>query len=103
MPFGLYPDLKKAYNLSQQLRGIYNNSNDKHNVMTKLAHCYRNAEELGFKNFNILLNTLTLNYHSIFNYFNNRTTNASAESFNAKIKAFNLEESKTLSSLLNLF
>ena len=88
MLFGLYPDIKKAYNLSQQLRVIYNNNNDKHIAMTKLAHWYRNVEESGFKNFNILLNTLTLNYKSILNYFENRSTNASAESFNAKIKAF---------------
>jgi transposase len=88
MLFGLYPDIKKAYSLSQQLRGIYNNNNDKHIAMTKLAHWYRNVEESGFKNFNILLNTITFNYQSILNYFDNRSTNASAESFNAKIKAF---------------
>ena len=86
--FELYPDIKKAYSLSQQLRGIYNNNNDKHIAMTKLAHWYRNVEESGFKNFNILLNTITFNYQSILNYFDNRSTNASAESFNAKIKAF---------------
>jgi transposase len=88
MLFGLYPDIKTAYNLSQQLRGIYNNNNDKHIAMTKLAHWYRNVEESGFKNFNILLNTITFNHQSILNYFDNRSTNASAESFNAKIKAF---------------
>jgi transposase len=86
--FKLYPDIKKAYSLSQQLRGIYNNNNDKHIAMTKLAHWYRNVEESGFKNFNILLNSITFNYQSILNYFDNRSTNASAESFNAKIKAF---------------
>ena len=88
MVFELYPDIKTAYNLNQQLRGIYNNHNDKHITMTKLAHWYRNVEESGFKNFNILLNTINLNYQSILNYFDNRSTNASAESFNAKIKAF---------------
>nr|WP_246253127.1 transposase [Flavobacterium collinsii] len=88
MVFELYPDIKTAYNLNQQLRGIYNNHNDKHIAMTKLAHWYRNVEESGFKNFNILLNTITINYQSILNYFDNRSTNASAESFNAKIKAF---------------
>ena len=88
MLFELYPDIKTAYNLNQQLRGIYNNNNDKHITMTKLAHWYRNVEESGFKNFNIVLNTITVNYQSILNYFDNRSTNASAESFNAKIKAF---------------
>ncbi|MGM0392091.1 MAG: transposase, partial [Bacteroidota bacterium] len=32
--------------------------------------------------------SITLNYKSILNYFINRSTNASAESFNAKIKVF---------------
>lgn len=86
--FELYPDIKSAYKLSQQLRSIYNSYNDKNIAMLKLAHWYRNVEESGFKNFNIVLNTITVNYQSILNYFNNRSTNASAESFNAKIKAF---------------
>jgi len=36
---------------------------------------------------------MTLDYHydNILNYFNNRNTNASAESFNAKIKRFRAE------------
>jgi transposase len=77
-----------VYSIIQQFQGIYNNNNDKHIAMTKLAHWYKNVEESGFKNFNILLNTITFNYQSILNYFDNRSTNASAESFNAKIKAF---------------
>ncbi|WP_268224232.1 transposase [Sinomicrobium oceani] len=32
-----------------------------------------------------------MNYRSILNYFINRSTNASAESFNAKIKAFSAQ------------
>nr|WP_217636980.1 transposase [Flavobacterium degerlachei] len=86
--FELYPDIKTAYALSQQIRAIYNSKNDKNVVMLKLAHWYRKVEESGFKNFNIVLNTITVNYQSILNYFDNRSTNASAESFNAKIKAF---------------
>lgn len=54
--------------------------------MLKLAYWYKKAEESGFKNFNILLNIIILNYQSILNYFDNRSTNASAESFNAKVK-----------------
>ncbi|MEZ7500600.1 transposase [Flavobacterium sp. Arc3] len=67
---------------------MYNSNNDKNVAMLKLAHWYRKVEESGFKNFNIVLKTITINYNSILNYFNNRSTNASAESFNAKIKAF---------------
>ncbi len=49
--------------------------------MLKLAHWYRTVEESGFKNFNIVLNTITLNYQSILNYFDNRSTNAAAGIF----------------------
>ncbi|WP_255580313.1 transposase [Flavobacterium sp. UMI-01] len=49
---------------------------------------YNSKKESGFENFNIVLNTIKINYQSILNYFDNRSTNASAESFNAKIKAF---------------
>lgn len=86
--FGLYPDIKKAYGLNQRLRNIYNNNNDKSVAITKLAHWYREVEESGFENFNIIINTITINYQSILNYFDNRSTNASAESFNSKIKLF---------------
>ena len=86
--FELYPDLKKAYSLNQKLRNIYNNNNDKSIAITKLAHWYKEVEEAGFENFNTIINTITVNYQSILNYFDNRSTNASAESFNAKIKAF---------------
>jgi len=34
------------------------------------------------------MNTVKINYQGIVNYFENRSTNAAAESFNAKIKAF---------------
>jgi transposase len=57
-------------------------------AMLKLVRWYRKVEESGFKNFNIILNTIIVNYQSILNYFDSRSTNASAVSFNAKIKAF---------------
>ena len=86
--FKEYPELKEAYLLSQQLRNIYNNNTDKAIAITKLAHWYNNVENLGIKSFNTIMNTIKTNYDSILNYFDNRSTNASAESFNAKIKAF---------------
>lgn len=86
--FREYPDIKRAYNLNQQLRSIYNSSSSKAVAMTKLAHCYKEVEESGFKQFNTVMNTFTNHYRDILNYFENRSTNASAESFNAKIKAF---------------
>lgn len=86
--FELYPDIQKAYELCEQLRTIYNGRYSKEIAMTKLAHWYKEVEEAGFNSFNSIKNTIQLNYTTILNYFNNRTTNAAAESFNAKIKAF---------------
>lgn len=89
--FNEYPDLKKAYNLSDQLRKIYNQNIPKSVAMLKLAHWFNDVEESGFKSFSILKNTIAHHYNDILNYFKNRSTNASAESFNAKIKNFRLQ------------
>lgn len=86
--FTEYPEIKTVYFLSQKLRNIYNNNTDKAIAITKLAHWYNDVERLGIKSFNTIMNTIKINYDSILNYFGNRSTNASAESFNAKIKAF---------------
>jgi len=86
--FGQYPDIKLAFKLTQRLRNIFNNAKSKEGAYTKLAHWYKDVEDTGFKAFNTIANTITINYRSILNYFINRSTNASAESFNAKIKAF---------------
>ncbi len=85
--FEQYPGIKKAYNLVQGLRNIFNTATSIQTAYTKLAHWYKDVEQTGFRAFNTIANTITLNYRSILNYFINRC-NASAESFNAKIKAF---------------
>ena len=86
--FEQYPDIKKAYKLSQGIKLIFNQDIIKDVARVKLAKWYNDVEDSGFNAFNIVSNTIQLNYDIISNYFNNRSTNASAESFNAKIKAF---------------
>ncbi|WP_265430069.1 transposase [Chryseobacterium sp. YIM B08800] len=44
-----------------------------------------------------------LNYNDILNYFNERNTNASAESFNTKIKNFRLQLRGVLNKAFFLF
>ncbi|TDE04458.1 transposase [Flavobacterium hiemivividum] len=41
-----------------------------------------------YKSFGTISGTISNDYQTILNYFDNRSANASAESFNAKIKAF---------------
>lgn len=86
--FKLYPDIQKAYCLTQKLAFIYNNTKDKTYALTRLARWYEEVEQAGFKSFNTIAKTIENHYERILNYFDNRSTNASAESFNAKIKAF---------------
>jgi transposase len=86
--FDQYPDIKIAFDLVQGLRNIFNTATSIQTAYTKLAHWYKDVENTGFRAFNTIANTISLNYRSILNYFINRSTNASAESFNAKIKAF---------------
>ncbi|WP_459076833.1 ISAon1 family transposase [Arenibacter sp. M-2] len=86
--FDQYPDIKTAFDLVQGLRNIFNTATSIQTAYTKLAHWYKDVENTGFRAFNTIANTISLNYRSILNYFINRSTNASAESFNAKIKAF---------------
>jgi transposase len=86
--FDQYPDIKTAFDLVQGLRNIFNTATNIQAAYTKLAHWYKDVENTGFRAFNTIANTISLNYRSILNYFINRSTNASAESFNAKIKAF---------------
>ncbi len=86
--FKQYPDLKKAYNLTHSLRLIYSKTKEKGVAYTKLARWYKDVEKAGFKSFNTIAATIYTHYTNILNFFNNRSTNASAESFNAKIKGF---------------
>jgi transposase len=86
--FERYPDIKMAYDLTQNLAWIYSNTKDKIYAYTRLAKWYDKVEQSGFKAFNTVSRTIMNHYKRILNYFDNRSTNASAESFNSKIKAF---------------
>jgi transposase len=86
--FDLYPDMKKAYSLTHSLRMIFSKNKVKSVAYTSLARWFNNVAESGFKSFNTISATVYEHYPEILNFFDNRSTNASAESFNAKVKAF---------------
>lgn len=86
--FSEYPDIFEAYKLTESLRQVYNKRNTKEIAMLNLARWYNEVERSGFKSFSVIVKTFTQHYNEILNYFNHRSTNASAESFNAKIKKF---------------
>ncbi len=86
--FKHYPDIEKAYKLCQNLSWIFNNTKDKTSALIRLAKWDEKVRQADFKSFNTISRTMSIHYKNILNYFDNRSTNASAESFNAKIKAF---------------
>ena len=86
--FNKYPDIEKAYKLCQNLAWIFNNTKDKTSALIRLAKWDEKVRQAAFKSFNTIARTMSIHYKNILNYFDNRSTNASAESFNAKIKAF---------------
>lgn len=86
--FKMYPDIREAFSLVHSLRCIFNQKHPKNVAIAKLALWFNRVTDSGFKSFNTISATIYAHYDKILNYFNNRSTNASAESFNAKIKAF---------------
>lgn len=86
--FERYPDLKTAYGLSLGLSQIFEHTKDKVFGLANLARWHEKVRQTGFKAFNTVARSIQNHYQTILNYFDNRSTNASAESFNSKIKAF---------------
>ena len=86
--FARFPDLEKAYGLFLDLVDIFNKKLSAPVARLSLARWYNKVEAFGNNDFNKVLETFENHSTTIINYFERRLTNASAESFNAKIKAF---------------
>jgi len=86
--FSRYPQLEKAYGIALDLGEIYQKCTSKEQAFKHLAIWYNKVEEAGIASFRTVARSIQIHYIEILNYFNNRTTNAAAESFNAKINAF---------------
>lgn len=86
--FHYHPSLEVAYKLTMQLKHIYHTTKDKKVALTRLAKWYNQIEASGLEYFETVMRSVQAHYQTILNFFDRRSTNASAESFNAKIKAF---------------
>jgi transposase len=67
---------------------MYRICTSKEQAFKKLALWYNDVEETGLASFKTFARTIQTHYMGILNFFNNRSTNAAAESFNFKVKAF---------------
>lgn len=86
--FEFYPELRRAYELAMELTDIFNRRYIKDVARTKLARWFNEVERLAGNAFQTVIDTFVNHYDTILNFFVNRQTNAAAESFNAKVKAF---------------
>ena len=86
--FRMFPVLERAYNLYLELVEIFNKKSTPDVARLNLARWYNRVEAFGYDGFGKVIETFENHNDTIINYFEDRLTNASAESFNAKIKAF---------------
>jgi transposase len=86
--FQRFPEIKDAYELSIKMGDIFKNVKSKEVAFKKLALWYNQVEASGIESFRTVARSIQNHYINILNFFNNRSTNAAAESFNAKVKAF---------------
>lgn len=86
--FNEFPEIKNAYELSMMFRAFYEHSQNQFDAKNSLDGWYKKIKEKNIEAFNIAAETIRLRETTILNYFNHRSTNASAESFNAKLKNF---------------
>ena len=86
--FEEYPDIKTAYGLCHSLQMIFAKNTVKDAARLSMARWYNKVGVAGFHSFNVIAATFYEHYDEILNFYNNRSSNAMAESFNAKIKLF---------------
>ena len=85
--FAKYPQIKQAYDLCISFRNIYK-CVLKQQAIEKFIDWKNKVQQVNIKEFNSVVNSIEHHFENIMNFFNNRITNANAESFNSKIKNF---------------
>jgi transposase len=85
--FERFPVIKTAYHLTLNFPAIYNN-NSKQVAAHQLQVWRDSVAKAKIDMFNSVVNSLDYHLDEILNFFDNRNTNANAESFNSKIKGF---------------
>jgi transposase len=85
--FREYPQIKKAYQHVMMFRNIYENKL-KSRAIQEFKLWIEQTKKLEIKEFNSTSKSIQYHLDNILNFFDHRSTNANAESFNSKIKLF---------------
>lgn len=87
--FERYPKIKEAYNMVDKLRAVFRTkSYNREQAATKLEEWYQKVANCTLREVKSARDTIKFKEEEVLNYFNERSTNASAESFNSKVKRF---------------
>ena len=87
--FEHYPRIKKGYGIVSSLRALFRDHDlDKDAAKGKIKDWYSKVSECTLREIKGARDTIREREDEVLNYFNKFVTNASAESFNSKIKAF---------------
>ncbi len=84
--FETEPKMKVAYRLLCALRNIFSKIKDRKKAQKALRKWGKNVGKTRIREIISVRDTIMSKEEYVLNYFNNRSTNAAAESFNAKIK-----------------
>lgn len=85
--FDRHPELERAWQHTQQLGAVYRNT-DRSTAGNQLDRWIAETYRYDHENFKSAAESIRWHRDTILNFFDNRSTNASAESFNARIKLF---------------
>ena len=85
--FQKYPIIEQAYKLTLEFRNIYENTT-KTIAEERLLIWMDKVKQSAIQEFNTVMNSINYHKENILNFFDRRSTNAHAESFNAKVKLF---------------
>lgn len=86
--FQKFPDIEKAYKLGLEFRNIYETKDTPENMRPRFRAWYEKVSKSEIEDLMSAACTVERHETRILNYFNHRSTNAGAESFNAKLKGF---------------
>lgn len=87
--FENYPRIQQAYSLAHSLRVRYSKKYEDPILGFESIHMWiKEARESTIEAFSTVADTMEDKFSNVIKYFNNRATNAFAESLNAKIKDF---------------
>lgn len=90
--FKLFPKVREAYGIVQSLRNIFSNKSlTRKTAKIKLHLWYQKVAKCTLREVKAARDLIKSKEEEVLNYFINRSTNASAESINSKMKGFKAE------------